>query len=181
MNEFKDFAIFRDKADWQSYKSLLSKELVGESVINNEDVIHFPKPPKEYPCLAASIVVMGSNDLEPNKNRYKVNCCYVYRNDANKLLDVYAELNTESEVEPELAVASSAIQLGGELESALGNLKSAAEYVESSMALVAILAKELDSIGAAKLDKVLPEAKKLLETIKNDSSFDVLNYLTGTE
>lgn len=175
----KNFAVLRNGHDWTKYKAEVTRGLVGEVDITNEDVIQFPKPPKSYPCLVAAIV---SGDGSKAASKYHMSCCYVYEKDAAKLLDICDEAR-----KPETLPADSDdsdddfYDDPDYVDDDLLDLESQVTGLMNSLnvncAVISAMVLELADIGALKIAKLEERARAIHHENETNPCFNVVDYI----
>lgn len=97
-NKFNTFCTLLNSANWLQYQ-----DEAGEFLSNSKvaDRIAFPVGPKSYPCLVATTYSSAEANEDSQFTRYRANCCFVYLNDAQRLLQAAASVNESVIVEDE--------------------------------------------------------------------------------
>ena len=127
----------------------------------------FPADPKHYPCLVAALIVMldGSDN---DAGKYQVNCCYVYPEDAQKLLDV-ASPKKKATKKPKVFA-----------DAATGPMEADNSTLTQLSAVLLALVSELESLGAIKQKRLLSEIKRLYKSLDGRDVSDFLPLLSET-
>lgn len=170
MTDTNKFAVLTNAGDWQQYRTnIVTSVLGGEGpdLFELDSVMNFPAAPQHYPCLVASLIVMLEG-VEYDSGKYQVNCCYVYPEDAQKLLEV-ATPKKKAAKKPK--VFADAATSAGEVDSQHG--------LQLSAVLLALIV-ELESLGAIKPKRLLSEVKKLHKSLDGREVHDFLFLLSET-
>jgi hypothetical protein len=188
MSSFNKLAVLQSLENWKQYKEELAFELTKEKSAYAVG-LEFPKDPKKYPCLVAALAP-SFNSLDSSILTFpRVTCCFVYPEDAARLLDVVQANDpnfrpvvdgdgpTES-LEDEITLLSTA-----------GNPDKAKdadyEYKPSHVGILVLsLIMEMRAIGALKPEKFVQTVNKIerwlidhMDDNKNKGPIDVLNRL----
>lgn len=170
MTDTSKFAILLNAGDWQKYKTdLVSSVLGGEApdLFELNSFMGFPSDPKRYPCLVASLIVMLDGSAS-DEGKYQVNCCYVYPDDAKKLLDA-ATAKKKTISKPKVFA-----------EAVAGPVDADAVTVTQLSAVLLALVSELESLGAIKQKRLLNEVKRLYKSFDGRDVSDFLSLLSET-
>lgn len=170
MTDMSKFAVLLHGGDWQKYKADIVNSVLGNEAVDLfelNSLMGFPAEPKHYPCLVASLIVMldGSDN---DSGKYQVNCCYVYPEEAQKLLAACPTKKKRGQKPKVFADAATGV---ADVDSTVATQLSAA-----FLALVS----ELESIGAIKQKKLLGEVKRLYKLLDGRDNSDFLLLLSET-
>lgn len=188
MSNFNKLAVLQSLENWKQYKEEIAFELTKEKSAYGAG-LEFPKDPKKYPCLVAA--------LAPNFNLVdsgiltfpRITCCFVYPEDAARLLDVVQsnDPNFRPVVDGDNLSESSEDEVT--LLSTAGNpdkiKDSDYEYKPSHVGILVLsLIMEMRAIGALKPEKFVQTVNKIerwlidhMDDNKNKGPIDVLNRL----
>jgi hypothetical protein len=149
-DKLKQLYLLHDTASWTQYQREVSTSLAA----SGPGTVAFVAEPSHFPCLAAS--VMRPADPTPANDfcQYLVNCCFVYPQDAARLVDAKEQLDDSiltgalgSLVEPDpVDYNEAAIQ---EDEEQYGPTQTGV--------LLLALVNEMDAVGALDRKKLLRE------------------------
>lgn len=169
MDKLSDFALLRTDGDWQCYKNEIVRNVSGgleeNNLFNSPSNFKFPSGPDSFPCLVASLIIAeGSGGVE-EISVYKVNCCYVYPEDAENLMKfvtIPKPLNQETETK-----ASTQVSIRSQ------------DRMKHLLALIIGVTLELEDIGALKKEKLLESIRNAYQGLPDDCD-DFLVTFTST-
>lgn len=173
-NTLKNFAVLRSNHDWGKYKAQLTRELLGDSEILNEDLIQFPKPPNSYPCLVAALV---TGEGSKTATKYNLSCCYVYEKDASRLLDICDELKQPMDEEVDDIYEDTEYVEDEDIYDLQSDVADMMQSLNVNCSLISAMALELAEIGALKLDKLEERAGKIHHEKTVEPCFNVIEYI----
>lgn len=177
------FCTIFNASNWNQYQAEVN-ELLLTSSSPDEARVDFPASPKSYPCLVAATPKVSDPTKANDFSYFRVECCFVYLNDAHRLLDAAASVSDSIIVEDEGGLPPGVEEfMGSPLEAAAAGSPEEADLT----ILVLGMLKELDAIGAIKFDRLmgeLPEVQKALESYSQrveqpESMIDFLKQLWG--
>lgn len=155
MSKLGQFMVLQKRQDWEQACQLAAKEAAKERG-TSKLLIHFSKHPKAYPCLLA-MMVLPVDETQPEAiSQVRIACCFVYPEDASRLLEV------QQDGQPEL------------LEEAIADeAEKQAEYTPNpTAALLLGLTAELKAIGALRKGKLMMAVKRahawLMDTVEGN-------------
>jgi hypothetical protein len=159
-NKLGQFAVIHSKINWDQYRHEMVSHLAeGKHGLTHAGAVSFPNEPTAFPCLVASMLTPEDPTRANNFCHYRINCCYVYPQDAQRLIDAQAQLDHSIVADEPDSYAT------------LGSLETIPEYIEDhnkgdyvptqTGALLLALVNELEAIGALKRDKLLAEVKRV--------------------
>jgi len=171
MEQLSDFVLLQTEGDWQHYKNEIVRKVVGDldqnNLFNTPSNFQFPPLPESFPCLSASLVVSAPVELEDTVT-YKVNCCYVYPQDAKNLLKF---------VKPVKALDVAPLPTDNAISIPVATRQNI--QMNQIFAILVGMASELAAIGAVKPRELIEVIKKAHKEIPNDSS-DFLKLFNST-
>lgn len=148
-DKLKQLYLLHDMASWAQYQREVSSSLPtgGKS-----GAVAFVAEPSQFPCLAAAITRPADPTKANDFCQYLVNCCFVYPQDAARLVDAKEQLDDSI------------------LGDSLGTLGDPVNYNEAAVqqddeqygptqtgVLLLALTNEMDAVGALDREKLLKE------------------------
>ena len=162
-NKLGSFAVIYSKVNWDQYKHEMSTHLTD---LSGPGTVSFPVEPNKFPCLVASMLT----PVDPTKANqfchYRINCCFVYDTDAQRLLDARAQLDhsivyDEDEHLPHYHEDHEDPDYDG-------------EYLPTQTGVLLLaLVNELEAVGAIKRDKLLEEVAVVEEWLVNNQTDNI--------
>jgi hypothetical protein len=161
------FAVIYSKVSWDQYRHEMASPLTaGPPGLSSPGAVSFPAEPKSFPCLVASMLTPEDPTKANNFCHYRINCCYVYPQDAQRLIAAEAQLDHSlvvDEFEDYMAV--------GPLAAARDYDEDAGDYgPPQTTVLLLALANELEAVGALKRDNLLAEVKRVTKWLIDNQS-----------
>jgi hypothetical protein len=133
--------LLRNHSSWVQYQQEVATGLVASQDAGS---VSFTSEPNRFPCLTAAVIQATEPTVANNFKQYAVNCCFVYPDDATRLL-VAAEKPTD-------------LTPVDQLSSACSRQSESSEYVPTQMGVLLLaLVNEMDAVGALHRDKLLAE------------------------
>lgn len=167
MDKLSDFALLRTDGDWQCYKNEIVRNVSGgleeNNLFNSPSNFKFPSGPDSFPCLVASLVIAEGGGSVEEISVYRVNCCYVYPEDAKNLMKFVPDALPRASETRALAQVSISSQ----------------DRMKHLLALMIGLALELEEIGALKKEKLLESVRSAYQNLPDECD-DFLVTFTST-
>lgn len=134
--------LLRDHSGWVQYQQEVATGLTDSQCAGG---VSFTSEPSRFPCLAAAVIRATEPAAVNDFRQYTVNCCFVYPDDAARLLVATEKTADPIPVDPLLPVCDR-------------QPPAAAEYVPTQMGVLLLaLVNEMNAIGALHRDKLLAE------------------------
>ena len=181
INKIGTFCTLFNADNWEQYKSEITASLLIETP--QEATVEFGGPPTSYPCLVAAISQPREPDKANNFCYYKLPCCFVYPADAQRLLDAAVSVSDSIIVEDEDGPTPQDFDemYAEELPKLLaeGGLPRVLQVVEPLMmeddeadltVLVLAMLKELEGLGAIKIDRLLDQLEPVQTALHDHAS-----------
>ena len=188
MSNFNKLAVLQSLENWKQYKQDLALELTKEKSAYAAG-LEFPKDPKKYPCLVAALSP-SFNLVDSNILTFpRITCCFVYPEDAARLLDVVQANDPNFRPIVDGASLPDSDEKEITLMSSAGNPDKAQEleyeYKPSHVGILVLsLIMEMQAIGALKPEKFVQMVNKIerwlvdnLDENKSKGPIDILNRL----
>ena len=191
INKIGTFCTLFNADNWEQYKSEITASLLIETP--QEATVEFGGPPTSYPCLVAAISQPREPDKANNFCYYKMPCCFVYPEDAQRLLDAAVSVSDSIIVEDEDGPTPHDFdEMYAEWEEdhhrnkgkgrpklTEGGLPRVLQVVEPLMmeddeadltVLVLAMLKELEGLGAIKIDRLLDQLEPVQTALHDHAS-----------
>ena len=143
--ELGQFAVLSNEKGWDEYRDGIAKSLTGGAHPDEPvSTISFPEGPEFFPCLVSSMDTPSEPATDNGFCSHVIRCCFVYVEDAQKLVAVNAYMDTRL-----------TDNLCGEPEE---QVSDSDKYAPTHTAVLLLaLVNELEAIGALKRDRLLTE------------------------
>jgi len=171
-DKLKQLYLLHDPASWTQYQREVSTSL---SVAGKPGTVAFAAEPNHFPCLAAAITRPADPTKANDFCEYVVNCCFVYPQDAARLV------NAKEQMEDSI------------LNESLGSLADPVDYnmaakqpddedygpTQTGVLLLALV-NEMDAVGALDREKLLKEVDWVNDWLKDNQANNIEeNTLAG--
>lgn len=169
-NKLGTFCTIFNASNWTQYQAEVREMLLPSQELGK---VEFPADPKGYPCLVASNHKPVDATKANQFTYFSVECCFVYLNDAHRLMDAAASVDDSIIVEDLNDSRDFGFPRGvqGRRKSDfLGedDFDESAGQSESDLTILVLgMLKELHDIGALKFDRLiatLPSVQSALES-----------------
>lgn len=178
-NKLGTFCTIFNASNWTQYQAEVREMLLPSQELGK---VEFPADPKGYPCLVASNHKPVDATKANQFTYFSVECCFVYLNDAHRLMDAAASVSDSIIVEDEE---------GGEglfLSRERDELRDASlgSPADADLTILVLgMLKELHDIGALKFDRLIatmPSVQSAVESYTakaEDPPEGMLEFLTA--
>lgn len=154
MSKLGQLALLQTRDHWKRYKEELAIELAKQKA-STSVALEFPSDPKKYPCLVAATLPPGDPTQEGAVLFPRVLCCYVYPDDAQRLIDVAKKAETVCQPVVELIPDDEPADEPTP-ENEISEPAKSVKYKPSQVGtLVLALVTELHAIGALKKENLI--------------------------
>ncbi len=188
MSNFNKLAVLQSLDSWKQYKEELAFELTRQKSALASGM-QFPKEPKKYPCLVAALAPTSKADNVGTFDFPNVICCFVYPEDASRLLEVVSgnspSFNPVIDGDVSVELKADAPESLSDSDDLPKSLELEYEYRPSQVGILVLsLIVEMRAIGALKPDKFVQTVNKVeqwlikhMNTNKDRGPIDILNRL----
>jgi hypothetical protein len=168
------FAVIYSKINWDQYcREMVSQLTGGKQGLTHAGAVSFPDEPTSFPCLVASMLTPDDPTKANKFCHYRINCCYVYPQDAQRLIDAQAQLD-HSIVVTEPANYETVGSLDP-VPKPTADLNECDYAPTQTGVLLLALVNELEAVGALKRDKLLAELKRVEQWLIDNQADNLEN------
>lgn len=185
-NKLGTFCTLFNADSWKQYQAEVQEMLLSANS-TSESKVAFPTAPKGYPCLVAASYKPADATKANEFTYFRVECCFVYLNDAHRLLDAAASVDDSIIVEDEVSGIAGLLHPDGPRGNAVNfDAVPGASPAEADLTiLVFAMLKELHGIGAIKFERLqeeLPRVQSALEaygSAQSDKPVDLSEFVAS--
>lgn len=154
--DLSSFCVIPNAEHWDAYKDQVANRFKCQTF-----ELGFPPQPKSYPCLVASQVRVAADE----KHQYRIECCFVYEDDAKLLLSSSVNRWEEHERAVDKMLAEPPWTAGMERPEFADDELVPTIEPDLSILVLAML-KELVGVGAIKTDRLFNELQPMTDKLK---------------
>ena len=163
MNKLSSFAVVHNHQDWLQYKHEVTNHLL-QTNSPSKGAVEFPVDPENFPLLVSSMAHLTDPATKNTLCCFKVSCCYVYQQDADRLLDAVSS-TTGSVVVDEVPNEESHIEHHEHEE------PDQEDYAPTQTGVLMLaLVLEMEAIGALKREKLLAKVQDVTKWLTDNQA-----------
>lgn len=180
-NKLGTFCTIFNASNWTQYRAEVQEMLLPSQEAGKVD---FPADPKGYPCLVAANYKPVDATKANQFTYFSVECCFVYLNDAHRLMDAAASVSDSIIVEDEEDMEGLGLFLPRERDELRDASPGSPADADLTILVLGML-KELHDIGALKFDRLIatmPSVQSAVESYTakaEDPPEGMLDFLTA--